>query len=139
MKISDLRLFIRSNVENFAGSKATMKGTLLGQDFAISGMLSSTWQNSIPICTVRNIDKNTANIAIPFKQIKSIVKTKKTFDDAYLLELDIDLESRDFYSHTSRDRVVFEIVLKTNDKIEVWINPSEEYANTKNILAKMQS
>lgn len=139
MKIQELRSYIRQNIEQFAGSKATMHGTLLGQKFSISGMLSSTWQNSIPVCTVRNIEKNTASIGIPFKQIKGIVKTKKTFDDADLLELNIDLESRDFYSHTSRERVVFEIVLKTNDKIELWINPNEEYANTKNILAKIQA
>lgn len=138
MKIQEVRTYIRQNIENFAGRKATMQGSLFGGKFAISGMLSSTWQDSIPLCTVRNVEKNTANIGIPFKQIKNIEKTTKCFDDPELLKLDIDLESRDFYSHTGKERIVFIITLKSGEKVELWINPSEEYANTQNILNKMK-
>ncbi len=138
MKIQELRSYIHQNIEQFAGRKATMSGELFGGKFQICGMLSSTWQGRIPVCTVRNIEKNQASISIAFKQIRNIEKTTKCFDDPELLELDIDLESRDYYSHTGKDRIVFVIELKTGEKVELWINPTEEYANTQNILDKVQ-
>lgn len=132
MTIAEIRTYIRSNIEDYAGRKATMNGTLLKQKFSINGMLSSTWQQSIPVCTVRGADANSANIAIHFKQIKSITKTRKCFDN-----ISTDLEKQEYYKHTGKDRIVFEIELKTGDRVDLWINPIEEYANTANILAKV--
>lgn len=133
MKISEIRNYIRTNIEPFAGRKSSMQGTFFKEKFAIYGMLSSTWKQSIPVCTVRGKDANSANISIPFNQIKGIVKTTKNFD-----AIDSDLETFERYKHTSKNRIVFEIELKTGDKVELWINPIEEYANTANIIAKVE-
>ena len=138
MNTQEIRNFIRQNIESFAGSKATMQGNVFGSKFQLSGMLSSTWQGFIPVCTVRTTDKNNASISIPIKKIKNITRTSKTFDDADLLKLGIDLESRDFYSHTTKKRIVFDIELKTGEKVELWINPSEKYASVDNIIAKVE-
>ena len=136
MKIQELRNYIGANVEQYAGRKAQLQGTLLGQTFRLQGMLSSTWQQSIPVCTVRTADANGGNVSIGFKQIKSIVRTTKRFDTPELLEFGI--EERENHKHTGVNRIVFEMELRSGDKVELWINPIEEYANTANIIAKIE-
>ena len=138
MTISEIRLFVRNNIESFAGAKATIQGTMLGGKFCISGMLSSTWEGCIPVCIVRSSDNNSGNVSISFKKIKNITQTSKNFYDEDLIQLGIDLESRGFYKHTGSYRIVFEIELKSGEKVELWINRTEKYASVDNIIAKME-
>ena len=141
MKINEIRKFVRTNIEPFAGSKASIKIKSNDLKSKVIGMLSSTWQQSIPVCTVRTSDANNGSCSIPFKLISDIKRTTKRFDTKDLLECDIDLESRGQYLHTSKDRIVFEFTLKNKGKAELWINPNKqtEYASVQNILNKMQS
>lgn len=113
MKIQEVKKFVNSYIEPFIGFNAMLKSDTYG----IYGMLSSCWQNTIPV-TDR---KKYGFISIRFKDIKNIKRVNMDcgFDD-----------SLECYSHTSKGRIVFEIELKNGSIAFLLISTLTSYHNS---------
>lgn len=121
MKVEKVRKFINKNIEPYAGHRASLD--IKGEHIKgyCWGMLSSCWQDRIPVVTVRATDNNSAMLCIYNRFIRNIEIFDPPMTPTRIIE---------------GEYIQINIQLKDGEAI-LMIDKEHYYAKTANILKKM--
>ena len=122
MKVAEVRKFIQDNIEIYAGHRASLDIKAKHIKGYCWGMLSSCWQDRIPVTTVRGTDDNGGMLCVYNKFIRKI----EVFDPPMTPPRIIQGEY-----------IQINIRLQDGDAV-LMIDKHHYYAKTANILKKME-